>query len=104
MSDPGPPRRLQGPPKDYSSTWKHPPERPWKRAWGPEEAQELSKNALETPEKAPSVKKRFPKLTKGQPGGPWRPKKTDRDMKVGHRASKGAQNQQTSSHKFHLSY
>ena len=44
----GPPRELQGPSRDHSSTWKHPPERLWKRAWGPGEAQELSKNALET--------------------------------------------------------
>ena len=44
----GPPRELQGPSRDHSSTWKHLPERPWKRPCGPEEAQELSKNALET--------------------------------------------------------
>ena len=56
------------------------------------------------PKRPQASTKRLPKLTKGQPGGPWRPKKTDRDMKVGHQASKGAQNQQTSSHKFHLSY
>ena len=65
----------------------------------------ISPRTLSRLPKRPQVStKRFPKLTKGQPGGPWRPKKTDRDMKVGHQAPKGAQNQQTSSRKFHLSY
>ena len=80
--------------------------------------QERSRDFL----KGPKRQKRSPKLTKGQPGGvqtsPRRPKKTGRDMKVGHQAPKGAQNlpsylwkllqeppgQQASSRKFHLSY